>query len=145
MNREHPTTFEDVRYIQTMTHRNGNPQKSQWTINEIEERDCFEFAAQMYFIDGFSSNYCCWGLYILNKSPERLGKSAANKPQPFRDLFIAKFVDGDKNNKWHGYPADLVNYTQDIPLENILNYWMEANFFSAAKIRKMSRAQKCRI
>lgn len=145
LNHEHHTRHEGAFYVHNVLHRNGNPQKSQWSISELDERNCFENAAGFLHIYGWTLTFCCWGLHFSEGGLSYLGISAANSSDPRRELFIAKFVDSNQNNRWHGYPADHVDHPQDIPPENILSHWMRLRHLSPAKIRKISKGQRCKI
>ena len=135
------TIFPDISYIHKKDHRDNTPEKSQWTISELEERDCFEFSLR----NNWNTPDCVsWGLYFDHTgNVGYLGKSASKEADK-QNLFLAKFVDSNKNNLWHGYPA---NHTknQDRPPEQILNNWMKEKYFSVAKIRKISKGQKCKL
>lgn len=128
-----------VFYIHKIDHRNGNPNKSQWTINEAEERKSFRRA----FNSWRDSNHTCWGLHFEDGHVAYLGKTKRSAPEQ-RDLFIAKFIDGNRNNIWHGYPADHVLNQQDIPPEAVLKMWLDFQYLRPAVVRKVSRGQKCK-
>lgn len=134
-----------VIYIHKADHRNRAPQKSQWTISEQQERDCFGNILGLIYMDGFGSPNGCWGLHIVAGRLAYLGESASDSSEPFRALFIAKFVDSNENDRWHGYPADHVSNTQDIPTSDWLMYWFEAGYISQSQLRKISRGQKCKL
>ncbi len=70
--------------------------------------------------------------------------SVALPPDQIR-LFIAKFVDSNKNNKWHGYPANHVKNNQDIPPEEILLKWVNAQYIRMALVRKLIGGKKCKL
>lgn len=129
-----------VVYIHKVDHRNGNPHKSQWTIIEADERTCFHRSRRAWG----NPAYCCWGLHLVNEQAEYLGMSKRAASEQ-RRLFIAKFVDGNRNGKWHGYPADHVANQQDIPPEIVLGSWLRQGHLPTAVIRKVLRGQKCRL
>lgn len=145
MNKEHPTEIDDVFYIHNLEHRNKNPNKAQWSISKPEERECFILAAKLKYKEKICElDATCWGIHLNANKVGILGQSMARSSRPKRDLFIAKFVDGSADGKWHGYPADHEMNAQDIPPHCILNHWLRSNYFSPAKIRKISRGQRCR-
>ena len=131
----------NVFYIHKVDHRDGSFEKSQWTITELEERICFKYSLEL----GWNNpSYISWGLHIENEKVVYLGKSAKNEPE-FCQLFIAKFVDSNKNSKWHGYPANSSQKQQDIPPESVLYDWLEKQYLRRSIIRKLLRGQKCNL
>lgn len=135
----------DICYIHNPQHRDGNPNKTQWTINEIDERSCFQFAGRLKYEQNCELSTTCWGIHVTNGRVCALGKSAVKSSAPIYDLIIAKFVDGNANHKWHGYPADHEANIQDIPPECVRSSWLKSGYLTAAKIRKISRGQRCRL
>ncbi|HLP87614.1 MAG TPA: hypothetical protein VK184_03275 [Nostocaceae cyanobacterium] len=125
-----------------MDHRNNSPDKSQWTIDLIVERSCFKLS----LISSWNEpQYTSWGLHFENDTVTYLGHSSQNEPNACK-LFIAKFVDSNKNNKWHGYPANPSGQKpQDIPPESVLNQWLNKEYLRPQTIRKISRGQKCKL
>jgi hypothetical protein len=74
-----------------------------------------------------------------------LGETASSESER-RQLFIAKFVDSNKNDQWHGYPADPCgNKQQDIPPETVLNIWLQEQYLRPSIIRKLTKGQKCKL
>ena len=129
--------MSDPEYKVHPPHRNGNPRKSQWTISEPDEIECFRAA----FRNNWRVGATTWGLHLVEQQPDWLGvsKDRANR------LFIAKFVSDAKTGPWHGYPADYRNNQHDIPSESILGKWLMETKLSAAKIRKIARGQPCSL
>ena len=131
---------QGVYYIHKMDHRDNTYEKSQWTINPGSERDCFRLA--------HDSQWCItphgWGLYFVNGKASNLGKTSAQVTER-RDIFIAKFVDGNRNSKWHGYPADHVKNRQDIPPVFVLRNWADSQFINWKTVRKITGGQKCKL
>jgi hypothetical protein len=135
---------KDVIYIHKMDHRNGSAKKSQWTITEVEEGSCFgkAFVCQWSFPE---RNYNCWGLHFNEqRQVVYLGESKDEGSEKY-NLFIAKFVDGNRNNKWHGYPANYIQNNQDIPPRDVLLKWGNSGYISFAAIRKIMGGIKCKI
>jgi hypothetical protein len=90
-------------------------------------------------------SYVCWGLHFEEQAVTYLGVTASGEPEP-RQLFIAKFVDSNKNDQWHGYPADPGgNKQQDIPPETVLNSWLQEQYLRPSIIRKLTKGQKCKL
>lgn len=118
-------------------HRNGSTNKSQWTISENSEIQCFELARVSEWLLPRKG----WGLYIVESKPEWLGVAQDHVTQ----VFIAKFVHDENSSEWHGYPADYRNNQQDIPEEKILKKWLLEERLLPAKIRKIAKGQPCNL
>ncbi|MFN6466282.1 MAG: hypothetical protein RMZ41_031320 [Nostoc sp. DedVER02] len=131
-----------IYYTHKIDHRNNSPEKSQWTISELQERNCFQLSLQSCLNQ---SPYISWGLYFEDDRVVYLGTSASNEPD-FYQLFIAKFIDSSQNSNWHGYPANpSCGKNQDIPPVNILRDWQQQNYLRTTTIRKISKGQRCRL
>ena len=125
-----------MRYQPNPTHRNISTGKSQWSINKNEEKQSFNRSVQ----NGWILNDKGWGLHLPNGTPDWLSFAQDHITR----VFIAKFV-GNANHIWHGYPADYVNHAQDIPHQDIVFRWINANYFTGAKARKILRGQRCTL
>ena len=80
-------------------HRNGNHNKSQWTISTTEEVESFKCSYSQRWVLGTRA----WGLHLVDGQPAYLGTAIDRS----RHLFVARFEDGNGNQRWqHGYPAD---------------------------------------
>lgn len=135
---------ENVFYIHKIDHRNHSSEKSQWKITENEERVCFKRAYTAKW-NALGYNYNYWGLHFNEMGRvDYLGISKFSGPERY-DIFIAKFVDGNKNSKWHGYPANHVQNNQDIPPSEVLLKWYEAGHIRKAAISKVLGGKKCTI
>lgn len=112
-------TIGSYTYILSDQHRNRqNRNKSQWTINEVEEVNSFELMIlkNYWVID----NNKGWSLHRENNSENYiLGSSTEND-----SLQIAKFVDSSNNKNWHGYPVDYRKSVHDRPHISILEDWV---------------------
>lgn len=129
-------------YIHKMDHRNDSPEKSQWIITEDDERNCFKISVTF---DWNTPPHSSWGLYLENNTVQYLGHSAKKEPKSCK-LFIAKFVDSNKDSKWHGYPANPSGHKQqDIPPVNVLNDWLKKAYLRPALIRKITQGKECRL
>jgi hypothetical protein len=138
VNQEHEV-FQGVYYIHNELHRNGNPNKSQWTIVEVDERSCFATG----FVSWRDREDSCWGLHIVNAGVAYLGVTPIVAPDR-RDLFIAKFRDSSLDAKWHGYPVNSGDGSpQDIPPPIVLAAWLQSGLLRAAVVRKIARGQRC--
>jgi hypothetical protein len=125
-----------VRYQLNQQHRDKNPNKSQWEISNDNEIYVFRCAAyHKWFAE---SN--AWALFLIDNVPHPLGTVAQN-----RKTFIAKFVTDNNHNAWHGYPADYLTRSHDIPHGSILYSWVSMNLISKPKMRKIMQGQPCNI
>ena len=79
---------EKVYYGPHPDHRNRAKHKTKWSIPRDDEIQSFRLThSNSWFSDGNG-----WGLHIVNEHPDILGESYDKA----RELFIAKFVDGNK-------------------------------------------------
>ena len=125
------------RYIISSQHRRkGNPKKCVWIITFNEEVDCFIQAINQNWKDGDEA----WGLKLHNTTLQILGENNDND-----ELKLAKFIDGNNNDIWHGYPADHMNRPQDIPTEAILKIWVSKHYITKSKMNKIRRGQACSL
>jgi hypothetical protein len=128
---------ESVSYSVHPSHRNRAIGKSQWTVSETTEKNVFARMLDNEWIQGNVG----WGVHVNRERLQYVGVSADGQ----RKLVLAKFVDGNANNEWHGYPADHQRSNSDIPASEILKKWLSENIMSAAKIRKISKGQPCSL
>lgn len=126
------TTYSIVLY-----HRNGNRDKSQWTISQTSEVQAFTHALNSNWISGESA----WGVFPVVTSPTHLGLAVDRETQ----LVIAKFVFNENQNYWHGYPANHIENEKDIPDESVLSKWIENSVLPVAKISKIGKGKKCNL
>jgi len=124
-------------YIANQQHRDGNPHKCQWTIPEDEETAVFQRA----HAEGWLLPSTGWGIHIRDGQAAYVGMAVDRQ----RELLLAKFVAGNAPVVWHGYPADHQMNPQDIPDELVLSKWLNSGVLSAPKLRKIGKAQRCRI
>lgn len=135
----------DVFYIHKVDHRNSSPKKSQWTISEESERECFSHSLISSWSDKEQAEYEYWGLHFDNEQVAYLGITRSSGGAQQEPLFIAKFLDSSQNNKWHGYPADYVKNNQDKPPSLVLKAWADAQHFSPATISKIAQSKPCKL
>jgi len=118
-------------------HRNRMRGKSQWTIGANEERDVFVSAKTQNWIQSSEG----WGLHIVGGCVAYVGIAQDHA----RQLFVAKFVNGNQNQFWHGYPADHQRHAQDIPSEFVLRRWLVGGLLPPQKIAKLQRGKPCSL
>lgn len=125
-------------YVINPQHRDGNPNKSQWTIVEDSEYVLFGTAQSSGWLDvsikkgfGIKKN----GVLI-----DQLGLWTDRTTI----LKIAKFV-GDHQDEWHGYPANFRQNAHDRPTTDVLRKWNEAEYISKSQMGKITRGQKCNL
>ena len=61
-----------------------------------------------------------------------------------RKTILAKFVRDPNHALWHGYPANHVDNTQDIPEQEVLKRWLQSDILGPEKISKLSKGKPCR-
>lgn len=123
------------KYIISSQHRRtGNKNKSIWLINFNEEIDCFIQTINNNWKNGFEA----WGLKYENSNLKVLGLSTSKD-----ELKLAKFVDGNNKNVWHGYPANHMANSQDRPTTEILKKWVNEGYITKAKMNKIRQGQLC--
>jgi hypothetical protein len=115
-----------------------NPKKSRWTVSKNDEATIFQCAASWLWLVECSG--CGWGLHTDAHGLQYLGTVPGEKPS-----FIAKFVSDSNHNAWHGYPADHMSNSHDIPPANILTSWVKNEFIGIPKMRKIMKGQPCSI
>lgn len=114
-------------------HRNGNPNKSQWTVNNREEVEIFGWSI---CINSISDNHY-WGVWLerdmcrpLGVTPHRLNSK------------IARFDFTEQPMVWHGYPVDYVNDPQhDCPGRDVLLKWAGLGIITKTQIAKLIGGQ----
>jgi len=118
-------------------HRNHNQEKSQWIISKAEEITSF--------LDGYRKAWVhdnrAWGLHYANGSPDYLGQAIDGG----RLLFVARFEDGNGNQRWHGYPADHQKKVGDRLPEELKQHWIRTNVLTPAKVRKLVKGEPCSL
>jgi hypothetical protein len=112
----------------------GNTNKSVWTITIDEEVDLFIFSKNSNWVEG----KICYGLLLSGTTLLVVGRNPEKE-----DLKIAKFVDSNDNNKWHGYPADPKNRKQDIPCMELLSVWRDKKYIGKSDVRKLKQQIPC--
>ena len=118
-------------------HRDRTPNKCKWTIPQPDEYNSFVNAYENdWIIDNRG-----WGLHPPSALPDYLGTSV----DKLRRLFVACYVDGNSNDKWHGYPADHVNNNSDRLPESIKKMWLRDRVLSPAKIHKLAVGKPCSL
>lgn len=124
-------------YIISSQHRaTGNPNKTVWTLDFYDEVECFKLSKSSEWVE---DNYG-WGIRVIDSTIQYIGYNFKNET-----LKLAKFVDGNENNIWHGYPADYLRRSQDRPPTFVLKNWVEQGFLTKAKMNKIRRGQSCNL
>jgi hypothetical protein len=131
------TPRTDSKYIISSQHRKtGNPKKCIWTIDFTDEVECFINAKNRSWTTGTTG----WGLKLAGTILQTVGINFSSE-----ELKMAKFVDGDANNKWHGYPADYLNKTHDIPSTTVLRMWVNAGYIGKSHFLKIRQGKPCNL
>jgi hypothetical protein len=81
-----------------------------------------------------------WGLHFVEQAVTYVGVVEDHQ----RQTFLAKFVRDPHQPLWHGYPANHVNNTQDIPDQEVLNLWLKFSILRPEKISKLSKGRPCK-
>ncbi len=128
----------EVIYTISKKHRGHNKKKSYWSIKLPREIALFRSALK----DGYEdkANFTAWNLNIVNEDVCLVGYTVEKK-----ELKIAKFVDSNHNEKWHGYPANYIKNSQDRPSSKVLELWNNAGFISTATMKKIKGGQPCNL
>lgn len=128
-------------YAPKADHRDNTQAKSQWTISPAEEVACFNRTIEKEWV---GPPHVAWGLHFNAAGiAQYLGTSALTHGEAY-ELFLAKFIDGNQNDTWHGYPADPSRHQQDIPPTSIRKAWMGTHL-RAALVRKIGKGQQCSL
>lgn len=117
-------------------HRDGNPNKSQWTVLEADEKSIFDVSYSAGWKD--EDDKKCFGIKNSGTTLSVIGRCKDR----IIDLKIAKFV-SDHQFIWHGYPANYRTNQQDKPSTSILKKWVDEDFITKSKMGKITRGQKC--
>lgn len=128
----------EVVYTISKKHRGHNKKKSYWSIKMPREIALFRTALQNGYED--KTNNIAWNLNIVNGEICIVGHTVDKK-----ELKLAKFVDSNHNEKWHGYPADYIKNSQDRPSAKVLELWNNAGIISTATMKKIKGGQPCNL
>lgn len=130
------TENRKVVYTISKKHRGENKSKSNWTIPKPEEVTLFTDALKK----GYEEECFAWNLLLDGEAICEVGRSSEGL-----ELKLAKFVDANKKDQWHGYPANYQKNNQDIPPYNVLKLWMNSKLISAATMAKIRKGQPCNL
>lgn len=121
----------DCSYVSTRYHRNGDPQKSQWTISIEEELLSFATSQENKWYDDDKG----WGIHPTGALLE-VGKLKTGEK-----VLIARFqkLGPTAHNQWHGYPADIRGKTHDIPNDFVLTDWKNKKIILNHQFSKIRR------
>ena len=113
-------------------HRDGNPNKAQWTVSYEDEVSIFAGT----FVEGLiTDEQYMWGIYVPLSEPEVLGVTKNGDMSK-----IAIFDNGKHNGFWHGYPADYIR-RQEVPPDDVLDLWRDKEKISKSDIKKIIKGQ----
>jgi hypothetical protein len=130
-----PQHSKPMNYLPKADHRRpAARQKSQWTISDSEERDCFELAATSDWT--WRNSY--WGLHVSAGTAQFLGSSQAPEREP---VFIAKFIEDQAN--WHGYPVAHWRSPYDKPSSGILKDWHAKGYIRKKTVKRVVGGRRC--
>lgn len=132
------TDARSVIYTISKKHRGHNKKKSYWAIKMPREIVLFRSALQNGYED--KDDFIAWNLNVENGEVRKVGYTVDKK-----ELKIAKFVDSNHNEKWHGYPANYIKNSQDRPSAKVLELWYNAGFISTATMKKIKGGQPCNL
>lgn len=126
-----------ISYIASSQHRHvGHPIKSIWRIDISDEVNCFADSIKHQW----GTDAIAWGIHFIDGIVSVLGQSPAGD-----ELKIAKFIDGNNNNSWHGYPANILLNPHDIPSTRVLVQWVQNGFITKAKMSKIKQGKICNL
>ena len=128
-------------YVSNWQHRDGNPKKSQWTINQGQEIGVFEYSYKSNWVSQRRDKRSSWGLYMTDGMIFVLGRTARECELPLRDVRIAKFI--EDRQAWHGYPANYRCNKQDRPDTKILESWHKCGYIRKNEIKKIRNMKPC--
>lgn len=111
-----------------------NEHKSVWDITTTQERDCFLQTLSNQWIDIMNGKSIGWG-FIKNTRFIRIGTGTTPER---RKLYYAKFIDGNNNGQWHGYPADYKKISDRVS-PSIRERWMAEGFINKHELSRLVR------
>ena len=128
----------DCSYIISYAHRkiNSYPEKSKWKISPDKEVYCFVNSQKFNWVEDNIS----WGLLQESNYLIELGVNRFKETLKF-----AKFIDSNKKNIWHGYPADYMRNQQDRPRISILLDWRNRGIIQKYHVTRIRRGKKCNL
>ena len=124
------------KYLVSPAHRRRQAGKSRWTISVDEEVECFIHSQTHNWIEASTA----WGIIQNGNGLLILGLSTTNI-----SLKLAKFVDSDGTNLWHGYPADFVRNNHDRPGMLTLHDWKTRGFIEKHHMIKIRKGKECNL
>jgi hypothetical protein len=81
-----------------------------------------------------------WSFYSYNSVAQAIGKNCRND-----SLYIAKYVDGNNSNTWHGYPVDPRRGTYDRPSSDILHQWVQMGIIDKPQANRIKAGKTCSL
>jgi hypothetical protein len=125
-------------YVINSQHRDGNPNKSQWTLSKTGECSLFNTANSSGWLD-FSSKKG----FGINKTGAILDQLGVWTDR-VTVLKIAKFV-GDHQDEWHGYPLNYRKNQHDKPTVGVLNLWLKSGLISKPDMARIKTGKQCNL
>lgn len=114
-------------------HRDGSPEKAQWTIPQEKEVKLFGWSIEN---KSYSAKYY-WGVRYEYGRCIVLGFTSRRDNSK-----IARFECGNNQNIWHGYPADYIrDATHDCPSRDVLNKWEKAGLITKPEISRLIKGR----
>ncbi len=137
------TTRVGQLYVINWQHRDGNPKKSQWAIDQGQEIGVFECSYESDWVSQEQDKRSSWGLYIVDRIPSVLGRTARECKLPLGDVRVAKFTESQQT--WHGYPANYRDNNQDRPDTRILKSWHTRGYIRKNEIKRIRSMKPCSL
>jgi len=132
-------------YIIVSYHRNNSlKDKSVWTIDEQAELNCFKETQEKNWVQESIG----WGMkyeVLKKKESEKVIIETIGISEHNEKLKIGRFIDGSKNDTWHGYPANYRRKKQDIPPMEILLNWIDLRVLKKHQASKIKQGKKCNL
>ena len=129
-------------YASISYHRNGTRlnEKSQW---EISIEDEFELFNTNYSnVSGYFDNHVGWGV-SYTQDADKCIVNAIGRGTSKETLYFVKYLDGGKDNKWHGYPANYMLNIHDKPSSHFLTAIYNEGIISKPQFAKIKKGKRC--
>jgi hypothetical protein len=131
-------TIQGHLYLSKADHRDGTPEKSQWTIALEDEFASFDRTLS----ESWAQAKAGWGLHIVDDKARYVGRSALNYGASPKDLFMIFF---NIAQVAHGYPSDPQRSKREIPPDSIRAAWLAKQYLRPVVVRKLGRGQPCKL
>jgi hypothetical protein len=128
---------EGVFYTPSSAHRRkGNKDKSWWIISLVDEVQCFDISYRRVWVNDKEG----WGLYCKGGALIVVGHAPDGEK-----VKIAKFLNKNSDQYWHGYPANYKNNPQDRPPMDILFMWRDEKLIKKHHMSHIRRGKECNL